>query len=319
MQLQAKDEGRHLPGTDALWGESWYHDWASADGSYGGYLRLGLYPNQGLAWYWVALVRAGKPLLLLRDHAVPWPPTGDAAPEVGDATARLAVASPTVQGTWQAVDPLRSYRITTTGTAMELTDPADAFRDAHGPEVAISLDLTWDGVTAPFAYTATTRFEQSARVRGEVTIAGERTTVECPGQRDHSWGVRDWWAFPWVWCSGRLDDGTWWHCARSALAKTELFQTGYVIAPDLAVTAVEHVGLDYELDADRLPTTTQLTVGDLELVATPELHAPVLLVSQDGKQSRFPRAMCSFRTPDGRSGHGWLEFNFPDGIEHLKS
>ena len=33
------------------------------------------------------------------------------------------------------------------------------------------------------------------------------------GQRDHSWGVRDWWAFGWCWCSLRLDDGTRVHLA----------------------------------------------------------------------------------------------------------
>jgi hypothetical protein len=323
MQLTAKDEGRHLAGTDALWGESWYHDWASADGTYGGYLRLGLYPNQaldgergaqGIAWYWVALVREGRPLVLLRDHAVPAPTT-----PVGEATSAIEVSSPRVRGSWQALEPLRSYRITTEGTAVELADPASAFDGERGPEVSVSLDLTWDGVAAPFPYAATTRFEQSARVRGEVTIGGERIAVECPGQRDHSWGVRDWWQFPWVWCSGRLDDGTWWHCARSALAKTELFQTGYVITPDMKLTPVETVGLDYDLDAAQLPLRTELRVGDLELEITPELHAPLLLVSDEGKRSRFPRAMCSVSTPDGRSGHGWLELNFPEGVEHLKS
>ncbi|HEY5164438.1 MAG TPA: hypothetical protein VIJ44_00665, partial [Acidimicrobiia bacterium] len=68
FHLSASDEGRHLAGTDALWGESWYHDFAAADGSYGGYARLGLYPNLGVAWYWVHLVRRGQPLVLIRDH-----------------------------------------------------------------------------------------------------------------------------------------------------------------------------------------------------------------------------------------------------------
>ena len=32
--------------------------------------------------------------------------------------------------------------------------------------------------------------------------------VDGHGQRDHSWGVRDWWAFGWCWAAARLDDGT---------------------------------------------------------------------------------------------------------------
>ena len=33
-------------------------------------------------------------------------------------------------------------------------------------------------------------------------------SVSGQGQRDHSWGVRDWWAFGWCWAAARLDDGT---------------------------------------------------------------------------------------------------------------
>jgi hypothetical protein len=309
MKLSAADEGRHLPGTDALWGESWYHDFAASDGSYGGYLRLGLYPNQDLAWYWVYLVRRGEPLVLVRDHAVPAPAAMDGP---------IEIASDRVRGSWGPIDPLRKYRITTEGTGIVLANPTDAFHDERGPEVAVSLDLTWEGIAAPFVYTATTRFEQSARVTGELTIGDERIEVHCPGQRDHSWGVRDWWQFGWVWCSGRLDDGTWWHTARSIVPKVDIFETGYVITPDITLHPVEKIGVDYEIDAEELPVRGHLQIGDLELAWTAELHAPVLLVSPEGKESRFPRALCRFETPDGRTGRGWIEFNFPEGVPHLE-
>ena len=316
FELQPSDEDRHPVGPDDLWGESWYHDFAAVDGSYGGYLRLGLYPNQQVAWYWVHLVRRGEPLVLIRAHDVPCPTAMNSPVEL---------ASPRVRGRWGPIEPLRSYRVTTEGTGVALANPADAFHGERGPDVAVRLDLEWDGVAPGFAYAATTRFEQSAWVTGEVVIGDERIAVDCPGQRDHSWGVRDWWAFPWVWCSGRLDDGTWWHCARSALAKAELFQTGYVVDPGAsewreATTIALDYQLDDELDGEMLPTSAQITVGDLELHLAPELHAPVLLESSDGaKTSRFPRSMCAVTTPDGRTGHCWLEFNFPAGIEHLKS
>jgi hypothetical protein len=314
MALQPADEGRHLPGTDQLWGESWYHDFAAADGSYGGYLRLGLYPNQEIAWYWVYLVRPGQPLVVIRDHAVPAP---DRA--ASDAThGRVEVASDRVRGAWDPVEPLRKYRITTEGTGIALANPADAFHAEHGPDVAVSLDLTWEGVAAPFMYTATTRFEQSAWVTGQVTIGGERIDVHCPGQRDHSWGVRDWWQFGWVWCSGRLDDGTWWHTARSIVPKVDIFQTGYVITPDIALHPVQDVKVTYDLDDEELPQRGTLAVGDLELAWKAEMQAPVLLVSGEGKESRFPRAVCTFDTPDGRTGRGWIEFNFPEGVPHLE-
>jgi hypothetical protein len=309
FEVMPADEDRHTPGSEPLWGESWYHDFAAADGSYGGYLRLGLYPNLGIAWNWLYLVRKGEPLVVVRDHEMPCPAAGGP----------LEVASPTARGAWGPVDPLRSYRITSEGTGVALSDPSAAFHGEQGPEVHASVDLTWEGVASCFGYDATTRFEQSAWVSGEIVIGEDHIDVRCPGQRDHSWGVRDWWLFPWVWCSGRLDDGTWWHCARSALAGDQLFQTGYLVGPDGELREATTIGLDYALDAEQLPTSTRLTIGELELSIVPELHAPVLLVSSEGKESRFPRAMCSATTPDGRSGHGWLEFNFPDGIKHMRS
>ncbi|MEX0666493.1 MAG: hypothetical protein WD598_17195 [Acidimicrobiia bacterium] len=311
MELHAQDEGRHAAGPEDLWGESWYHDFAAEDGSYGGYLRLGLYPNLGVAWYWVHLVRRGQPLVLIRDHEVPCPDPTRAA---------LEIASDRVRGTWKPVQPLRAYRITTEGTGVALATPADAFHGEQGPEVPISLDLKWEGAAPCFAYSATTRFEQSAWVTGTVTIGDKHIDVHCPGQRDHSWGVRDWWLFPWIWCSGRLDDGTWWHCVRSVNPGSDAFQTGYIVDAGTSewreVTTIE---VDYALDADMLPTSVELTVADLGLRITPELHAPVLLESKEGKRSRFPRAMSAVTTPDGRSGHCWLEFNFPEDVDHLKS
>jgi hypothetical protein len=312
VKLEAKDEARHLPGTEPLWGESWYHDFAASDGSYGGYLRLGLYPNMELAWYWVHLVRRGQPLVVVRDHEVP-------APKKDGDGATVEVSSPRLRGEWGPVEPLWKYRITTEATGVALANPADAFHGERGPDVPVSLDLTWSGVAPPFPYAATTRFEQSAWVEGELRIGDDLLTVHTPGQRDHSWGVRDWWLFGWVWCSGRLDDGTWWHCARSIVPKVEIFQTGYVITPDMTLTPAEKIVIDYEIDGEQLPVRGELTVGDLALSWTAELQAPVLLVSPEHKQSRFPRAVCHFTTPDGRSGRGWIEFNFPEGVPHLKS
>ena len=39
--------------------------------------------------------------------------------------------------------------------------------------------------------------------------------------------------------------------------------------------------------------------------------APVLLTGPEGQLSRFPRAMCRFTAADGRTGHGWTEWNQP--------
>ena len=54
----------------------------------------------------------------------------------------------------------------------------------------------------------TTRYEIPCQVTGSITVDGEELRLDGPGQRDHSWGVRDWWSFGWCWSAGHLDDGT---------------------------------------------------------------------------------------------------------------
>jgi len=55
----AADERRHEPEGETYWGESWYLDFTDEAGGLGGYVRLGLYPNLGVAWYWACLVGEG--------------------------------------------------------------------------------------------------------------------------------------------------------------------------------------------------------------------------------------------------------------------
>lgn len=306
--LKGGDEGRHLPGTGPEWGESWYHDFASSDGAYGGWLRLGLYPNLGVAWYWAAIVRAGEPLVLISDTTAPCPPR-DAA---------LAVQTSRYSTAWECTEEMRSWRITGSGAARTYTNPADVFTPGHkgDGDVELTYDLEWRGAAPVFPYTATTRYEQAAWVQGDVGIAGEHLDVYCPGQRDHSWGNRVW-SFPWLWASGHLPEARWFHTVRTLVPGGSNFQTGFVAEPGRDLEAVDSVDISYTVDADELPTGANLRIGSLDLTVTPELHAPVMIQSPDGVASRFPRSLCRFETPDGAVGRGWVEFNFPRSVNRV--
>src|ERR1019366_2262023 len=266
FQLRAEDEGRHIVGTDELWGESWYHDFAAADGSYGGYARLGLYPNLDIAWYWVYLVRRGEPLVLIRDHAAPCPPKG----------APLDLSGERFTASWRCTDPLSTWRITTEGTRIAVADPATAFHREGGADVAVRIDLEWRGVAPVFPYPEATRYEQAAWVEGEMIIGDQRIAVHCPGERDHSWGRRDWWSFPWLWTAGRLDDGTWFHGGRSLVtgAGASNFQTGFVVDPDLTMHRIEAIEFEPQLDAEKLLIRADLDLAGLRLYGWAELNWP---------------------------------------------
>jgi hypothetical protein len=237
-ELVPADEGRHPPGPEEFWGESWYLDWAAADASYGGYVRLGLYPNLGKSWWWIALVGAARPLVLVVEHDLPCPE--------GDAALTPAAGGTSVEISWS--EPFGQFRVQSRATGVELADPAQAFHGLDGPSVPVSLDLEWASRAEAFPYAMTTRYEISSWVTGTVTIGDETLTVDCAGQRDHSWGVRDWWQFPWNWTSGYFDDGSFVHAARSIIPDLELFATGYTVDPGGTLTPTDDITNSVDVD-----------------------------------------------------------------------
>jgi hypothetical protein len=304
------DEAAHGPGPEPLWGESWYFDFTQPDGSIGGWVRLGLYPNLGVAWYHAYVVRPGEPAVAVSDAEVPMPKLP-----------HLEVRSPGLWADHIGTHPLERWQVANEAQGVTLDEPVEAYR-AGGPRgdlVPMGLDLEWETDGEPYHYVWTTRYEIPCRVHGEVLLGHDRFEIDGHGQRDHSWGVRDWWAFPWVWTAGRLDDGTRFHASDIRIPDARI-GFGYRQPPDGGVVPAAWpdprdgtVHASEDVDADGLPTRADVTIGDLPLDIAPLAFAPALLVAPDGRLDRFPRALCRFTAPDGRSGFGWTEWNQPPG------
>jgi hypothetical protein len=308
------DEGRHTPDGEDLWNESYYCDFVAGDGSVGGWLRLGLYPNRELAWWTTWIVRPGHPGVCSVDYGAPVPP-GDGLVSESDATSsRIEI---------DLRRPLQEFRLAASAPAHVFTAPEDVYAhgEGSGTPARLDLDLTWTTDGIPYHYDLTTRYEIPCLVSGSVTVDGEAFTVDGQGQRDHSWGVRDWWAFGWCWCSMRLDDGTRVHLADIRMGLDFPVFFGYIqtpgeVHPATALSVSEDVG------AHGFPSEARIEIASapgyasgatLGLDVTPVAFGPVLLRNDDGRTSRFPRAMVRCRTDDGREGTGWIEWNQPDG------
>jgi hypothetical protein len=300
--LRAADEGRHEPGVEPWWNESWYFDFATLDGTLGGYVRLGLYPNQGVAWYWACLVGEGRPLVIVTDHGVAPPPPG-----------ALEVRA---EGLWadHTVEvPFDHMTLGCEAFALGVDDPAEVYGAARGERVPFGLDLEWDTDGTAYAYPpGTTRYEVPCRVHGEILVGDEAIAFDGIGQRDHSWGVRDWWSLAWTWTAGWLDDGTRFHGTAVRLGDDPVpYHPGYVQPPDGPLVGVDHTASAPALGAHGFPTRDTVEVGELQLEVAPVAFAPVLLVDGD-RTARFPRALCRFHDrATGRRGVGWTEWNQP--------
>jgi hypothetical protein len=294
------DEGRHEAGDEALWNESWYFDFADAAAGFGGWIRLGLVPNQDTAWINVLVCGPGLPTVALNDFHATLP--ADVSQVRGD-----GVSLALYRG-----EPLQTYRVTSSGTGQAYDDPAALLRGESGRPVAVSLDLTWTTTGTPYQYRITPRYEIPCAVSGTVTVGEQSYRVDAvPGQRDHSWGVRDWWSMNWVWSALHLGDGTHLHGVDIRVAGMPPVGIGYSQRAGEPLVELQTVTAQHTLGDDDLPVATTLTLqpGDIELSVDIQGHAPVLLVAPNGRVSQFPRAWATIRTTDGRAGIGWLEWN----------
>lgn len=300
LRPSAEDEGAHTATDEALWSESWYADFADAATGLGGWVRLGLVPNQHTAWLHALLCGPDMPTIAVVDFEVPLP----AEP--------WAVRTGTIDFTHAGSEPLCTYRIDLQGRGETYTDPAALLRGEPGMPVEVAWDLVWSTDGTPYQYRLATRYEIPCVVSGSVTIDGARYIVDSvPGQRDHSWGVRDWWGMDWVWSALHLDDGTHLHAVDLRIPGVPPVGVGYVQGSDLAVTELRTASVREVFDANGLPVSATLVVDPGGITATVDVrgHAPLRLVGPDGRVSQFPRVWATVSTADGRRGVGWLEWN----------
>jgi hypothetical protein len=282
----ADDERRHRPAAGSTdWQESWSFDLWTADASLGAFVTLTFVPALATAWYWVAVVGTGRTLVALRDHEVPLP--GGSA---------LEVRAPGLWSDLTCETPLDHWSVGLEAFAVAYDDPLEAWRSERGDPTALGLDLEWEadgpadalpadaGPNAgPDARTGQKRYRQACRVHGDVLVGAERLAIEAYGSRSHQWGERHWWGPSWAEAWGRLDNGS-----------------TFASAPH-----------DTAFSSDGLPQSATVDVegGSAELIAAAQ--APVLVPAVDGRNSRLARALCRYRTADGRTGAGWAEWLHP--------
>jgi Phosphotransferase enzyme family len=301
-------EAPHEPGSEPFWNESWYFDAVSRDPGIGVYVRLGNVPNQVGGVYSIAVVRPGQPTVMVTDYACPHPVLE---------CDRQTINAVDYRATQHCVTPLREYHVQFDGSAAQLDDDAAPLRGEAGAPVQLSLDLRWRTDGEPYAWRASTRYEIPCHVEGTVSIDGQTIHLSGPGQRDHSWGTRDWWANDWMWTAFHLQDGTRVHAVTAP--NLPGYAIGY-IQKDGRVTELKQGASSAEPTADGLVTSARLTFGegDDELVVEvePRGFGALRMAAPDGRVAHFPRALADFRTADGRCGVGWIEWNINQRDDH---
>jgi len=293
------DEGRHPPGPEPLWNESWYFDAVADDESLALYVRLGRLPNQGVVLYTAAICGPGRPSIMLIDPSAPLPDVDDDA---------QLIETDRFWAEQLCEEPLERFAVRLRGTADAHDDQAAPLRGETGTPVEVELDLVWETAGVPYAWRQSTRYEIPCRVRGTVRVGEEQISFTGVGQRDHSWGSRDWWAVDWMWSALHLQDGT--HTHAVGIPQLPGFGVGY-LQRDGELVEITSVQASEELGSNGLIQSARIRSepDGLELEVEPVAFGPLRLEAPDGRLSLFPRAMCRVRTTDGRAGVGWVEWN----------
>lgn len=278
----ADDEWLHPPGPDPRWTESWYFDLAAPDGSVGAYVRVGLLPHLGVAWYWAAVARPGHPTVIVREHEAAHP--------------RRAVLELRHEGLWAdhvCEEPGDRWSLGLEAFGVALTDPADAFHGERGHRTPVGWDLEWERSAPARRRPDVAGYAVPSRVHGEILVGHDVIGLDgVPGVRTHAWGPLDWWAGGWCWAAWHTD-----HSTHLGLAVDDhIDPRGFEVQ-----SAVDDEGLlvsaSVHLDGDRWRVE-------------PVAHAPLLLA--DGpRTARLARTLARWHHPDGSAGVGWLERNQP--------
>lgn len=294
-----EDELSHTHTAEPLWSESWYADFADAAQGLGGWFRLGLVANQRTAWVQALLCGPDLPTVAIAvDVPLPSDPWVVRTDEL-----ELAHAAST---------PLQCYRVDMRGQGQSYSDPSALLRGEPGIPVELTMNLEWATDGTPYKYRLATRYEIPCTVSGTVSIDGKSYRFDSvAGQRDHSWGVRDWWSMDWVWSALHLDDGTHVHGVNIRIPGVPGVSVGYVQNSGGNVIELDSVNTREAFDANGLPLDATLVLDPAELTAdlTVQGNAPVRLTAADGRVSEFARAWASVNTTDGRTGVGWIEWN----------
>jgi hypothetical protein len=295
------DEDAHEPGPEPLWGESWYFDAIAPDGSLGAWVRVGLYPNLGVCWYTALVCGPARATVAAVDFAAPLP-----------AGAELAVQTEALLARHTCAEALERFDVALQADAEAHDDPSALLRGERGRAERLALDLRWETAGEPYAYRLTTRYEIPCTVSGTIRIGDEQLALDgAVGQRDHSWGTRDWWSMDWVWSAAHLDDGTHLHAVELRLPGMPTLGAGYAQRAGTPLVELMGVTADETLRTDCLVDDARLLLDPvgLDLELRPLAYAPLRLLAADGRVSHFPRAMCEVRCADGRRGLAWVEWN----------
>lgn len=319
------DEFLHAPSPEFHFNESYYFNFIDPASKTGGWTRMGILPNQENDIGALMLYAGGSRIL--------------GAGCGGRATLKDGKFE-MEKLEYHCLEPLKEWRIRFN---REMADIDDSRKFSEiSPDTLkftdVEVDLRFEGMAPCFDFKNThptaiaemivkaeTRFgdlrqvavvsgahyEQPGRISGTIRIRDEEFPFRGSGQRDHSWGIRDWSAPRlWTWLTCQFEGELAFNLTRVAIASVDLF-FGFV-SRDGVNYPLRRAALETEFESDgitqrRLRFKIEDTGGKtLEITGDVLTVAPLRLESQ-GHKTLINEALTEYHFQD-RIGFGISEY-----------
>lgn len=287
MNISKRDEYAHTPAAHSLWRESHYFNFYDHKQNIGGFTTIAVMPNKGQ-------VEAG--LVIVKDNMLIY-----AYPFEG-----------TLEGKWD--------ELCFGGISYEPIRPLDTWKIKLEDE-GNKMDLTFKRINPVYDYgndlgvlttlVGTRHYEHSGTVNGTMTLEGHRISFSGFGERDHSWGVRNWHGCKrWVWFSVQFErelafNG--WY----AVVEGKEFVRGFVYdgEKNLSIKDIQ-IHTEYE-DDKKIQKSMRFVLTDstkrtFSMDAEALIAIPIMRVSQ-GHTTLLNEAFSRFRY-DNKTGFGITEY-----------
>ena len=180
-ELEESDDYLHEPGKAKDWRESYYFNWVDTDNDVSGFSTIGLLPNAKKREFVFALFYHDQREIHFVEPDGEFAATADEA--LSDGVLSYKLQSPLDKWTLEYQKNDFNIHIDWQGRF-----PCYDFGSGSG--------TSWEG-----------HFEQSGRVKGEVQLPdGNTLQIDGLGERDKSWGSRDWHIQAWYAFHAQFDD-----------------------------------------------------------------------------------------------------------------
>ena len=293
----------HEPGDNPDWNESFYFNAYDREQDICLFMRIGHKPNRREKMMFCYIMHPDGTFMGLRGEAP------------------LVVRDLRVMGlSYDMQEPELRWKLLFDGQMQHVTK--------DGPLMAeVFFDLDFVGLHEIFNYrrcvtdefkerisqvAASEHLEQFGRITGSLAINGTKYELDALGERDHSWGVRDWNAPKmWVWLTGEFSE-------KEAFNVTKLYvEQGIVDAGFFhesgKTSALDIVDIDITYDASGTPASFTLALEDTEgesraVDARVMRHVALPFTSPDGTQKSVMYETLAEYTYNGKKGYGIAEF-----------